>query len=110
MLLKWETDRDAFDRCLKFGFFDDFEGVIYREHGRMTINLKDVAYFTSNEDFFAYRDARFERLPEWVLKSKDLTSFNRNLNYIIDFIRRLDVYAQNRQVTEEYDKRKIEKK
>jgi hypothetical protein len=107
VLLKWETDRDAFERCLKYGFFDEFEGVIYRDNGRLAINLESVAYFKSDEEFFTYRDARFERLPEWVLRCKDLTSFNRNLQYIVDFIRRLDIYAQNRQVLEDYDRKRV---
>lgn len=106
MLLQWESDRTFFDRCLKYGLLDDFRGVIYRDNGRLQINIGEVSYFKNDEDFYAYRDEFYETLPEWVLRSKDLTSFNRTLTYLVEFIRKLEVFAINREVTTDYDQKR----
>ena len=105
--LAWSQDREAFRRCLTHRLLDPIPSVIYRDPTtkKVVIDVATVAYFQNDGDFFAYCAQNETELPEWVKKSRDLKSFDRTLRYVIDFLRRIEVYGSSKEVMDEYEKR-----
>ena len=105
--LRWEQDREAFERCVTHRLLDPFHPVIYRDAKtrKIVIDLATIAYFKTNDDFFDYLEERGDKAPSWVRRSKDLQSFERTLRYVVEFLRRIEVYASTKELMNEYEKR-----
>ena len=104
--LPWSQDREAFRRCVTHRLLEPFPPVIYRDTTtkKMVIDIGMVAYFKTDEDFFDFCAQNEATLPQWVKKSRDLQSFDKTLRYVIDFLRRVDVYGSSTQLLDEYEK------
>ena len=104
--LRWEHDREAFKRCVAHRLLDTFSGVIYRDTQthKIVIDIGSVSYFKSDEEFFAFRESQADQIPTWVKRSKDLHAFQKTLSYIVEFLRRIEVYSSTKQLMDEYEK------
>ena len=105
--LPWEQDRDAFGRCVTYHLLDPFPGVLFRDPQtrKIVINIGPVAYFKNDQEFFLYCEQNEANVPTWVKRAKDLPSFQKTLQYVVDFLRRIEVYGSTVELMDEYEKK-----